>query len=700
MSQIFVDSEQTLLNYFKRKESEDLDSTMGHTIIKIAAAATENNQPLDARRCFPILISNVKQNTMNSNISRQMSQWDKIVKELQDEGQLVLNLSSSSVKTRSSVSSLCSKMKTIRDIIGIIPESFQKALTLDNVRKSFVKTGYISTGVKNDNHYIECPNVFMVMNQNKIKWKGAKIVYQEENGNVIERNMWDHFVEHIPDAVHEYKKHYKIPESWFDNNNFPVDTRISGDEVPRVPTDAEYHMQRTMTVHNKLNRQRMDNAIADAVSKKNKAMLLHYSKAEDFFKHNQQCEDILRNISGISNDASLNDCTIEHFMHKSILKKHLLGFVKVRYSENIYCDDSEIPNIKGSKKTCDEGNEDTLLHWAYSHRAEKVIAALPQQVELMDADNQSTQMLDLESVTVNTGHTGDLLPITGETVVNVPTWELNPDFIRCSFRFIGSLIVKGEEYEIDMISKIEDLNDNTLTEQHIKPRYGHRLTQHGLKRDHYTVRFTLANMQRAVVILKMHGHLREEHNLKMFNYNDDLFKNDFHDTAEKIIGRNVNNGEYKKEKGVYLYIDRNRNWVIRAGSTCTSFLQRHNEHSKGAKLESEKSKDSLFYCSYPHDSVQVDGALSSLQKGRWSDLEIVTGVRWTKEHRENIMDLFAWDKSVIGGLNRNRTKGTLLDKKERMVAYLFETVLGLCIASFKNISSNPSFESFNGTFSS
>ena len=41
----------------------------------------------------------------------------------------------------------------------------------------------------------------------------------------------------------------------------------------------------------------------------------------------------------------------------------------------------------------------------------------------------------------------------------------------------------------------------------------------------------------------------------------------------------------------------------------------------------------------------------------------------------------------------------LLDKQERMVSYLFETVLGLCIAGLNNISSNPSFECFNGRFS-
>ena len=39
-------------------------------------------------------------------------------------------------------------------------------------------------------------------------------------------------------------------------------------------------------------------------------------------------------------------------------------------------------------------------------------------------------------------------------------------------------------------------------------------------------------------------------------------------------------------------------------------------------------------------------------------------------------------------------RGELLDKQERMVAYLFETVLDY----LKNISSNPSFKSVNGRF--
>ena len=115
-------------------------------------------------------------------------------------------------------------------------------------------------------------------------------------------------------------------------------------------------------------------------------------------------------------------------------------------------------------------------------------------------------------------------------------------------------------------------------------------------------------------------------------------------------------------------------------------------------MELEKSRESVLYSSYPHDSIKTTGALSALKRGKWSDLRLITGIRWAKHDVENVVKLFQWDQSIIRCLERNKVRGTLLDKQERMVAYLFETVLGLCIASSKNISSNPSFECFNGRF--
>ena len=194
-------------------------------------------------------------------------------------------------------------------------------------------------------------------------------------------------------------------------------------------------------------------------------------------------------------------------------------------------------------------------------------------------------------------------------------------------------------------------------------------------------------------------YLREDQNLSLFKSDDDLFKIDFHNRVEALVddsGENIN--DRSKERGVYLYIDQTCNWIIHAGCTCTSFGQRHKEHVKGAKLDAEKSKESTLYCSYPHSDIEVQGALATLQRGKWSDLQMVTGVRWAKEDKQSVVDLFVWDRNVLGGLNRNKMKASLLDKQEKMVAYLFETVLGLCIAGSKNISSNPSFESFNGSF--
>ena len=57
--------------------------------------------------------------------------------------------------------------------------------------------------------------------------------------------------------------------------------------------------------------------------------------------------------------------------------------------------------------------------------------------------------------------------------------------------------------------------------------------------------------------------------------------------------------------------------------------------------------------------------LRGLQRGKWSDLKIATGVRWAKEDRENIVGLFEWKQNVLGRLQRNRTRGTLTDKQRK-----------------------------------
>ena len=156
--------------------------------------------------------------------------------------------------------------------------------------------------------------------------------------------------------------------------------------------------------------------------------------------------------------------------------------------------------------------------------------------------------------------------------------------------------------------------------------------------------------------------------------------------------------EYSNDCGAYWFIDTNQDWVIRAGYTCTSFVRRHKKHTKCALLKSEQSKQSRLYCSYPHPDANVDSVLHSMKRGEWTDIKIVTGVCWTRENQEHVVNLFKWGDDVVNRLQKSRVKGSLLDKKEKMVSYLFETMLSLCLAPDKNISSNPSYESFNGRF--
>ena len=85
-----------------------------------------------------------------------------------------------------------------------------------------------------------------------------------------------------------------------------------------------------------------------------------------------------------------------------MLKKHLLGFAKVQFSKDTFSDDSDIPTLKGTKKTHEDGNDNILVHWAFTCRADPVIAQVPQQESLVGGDQFTTPVLNVASITVNT----------------------------------------------------------------------------------------------------------------------------------------------------------------------------------------------------------------------------------------------------------------------------------------------------------
>ena len=92
--------------------------------------------------------------------------------------------------------------------------------------------------------------------------------------------------------------------------------------------------------------------------------------------------------------------------------------MKVRYSKDIFEDDSEIPTIKGSKQNIDDNDKDTLVYWAYTRRNDPIIVEHPDQPTLKE--NISRSMLDIQSVTFS----GDNLNSRNDN-----EWILDGDYI-------------------------------------------------------------------------------------------------------------------------------------------------------------------------------------------------------------------------------------------------------------------------------
>ena len=143
-----------------------------------------------------------------------------------------------------------------------------------------------------------------------------------------------------------------------------------------------------------------------------------------------------------------------------------------------------------------------------------------------------------------------------------------------------------------------------------------------------------------------------------------------------------------------------RNQTIRAGSTASSFLNRLVDHGKVALLTNSVSKKSLFYSSYPNERATTQNKSEGCRNaiGSWNQIKTSMAIGWEKGKSEEVKKLFVWDESTMKGLERNQAKLTMAKKQERMLVYLFETVLHLCLSPRNNISSNLGYELFNGSF--
>jgi hypothetical protein len=135
---------------------------------------------------------------------------------------------------------------------------------------------------------------------------------------------------------------------------------------------------------------------------------------------------------------------------------------------------------------------------------------------------------------------------------------------------------KGGDFAEDAASNLDRLRNKTLSEV-LCARLGTRLTKYGIHSNHFTAKFVRNNMERAVTIMKLHKLHKSERSLISAKDSESFFVPDM-DCGEPFVHEEVNSNSRFQNIGAYLMKDSERGFMIRAGSTTTSFAKRLVEH--------------------------------------------------------------------------------------------------------------------------
>ena len=331
------------------------------------------------------------------------------------------------------------------------------------------------------------------------------------------------------------------------------------------------------------------------------------------------------------------------------------------------------------------GDENVLIKLAFDKQSHSKLANIE-------------QLEPLQQLMIGNDDTMDDETSDTTLVVNLTdSWNVTSDFVRNSFQHIGTLSDKDDTFKESMANNLESLKVDVLTSHHLLPRYGSLMTEHCISPTHFTMKFMELNMGRAAAILKMHGYAKKTEDLDFTSLSDSLLKSNL----ECEIFDCADGNEHAKTRiGAYLMTDSVRNITIRAGSTASSFLNRLVDHRKAALLTNSIPKRSVLYSSYPSKRATIQNKSEGCcdARGSWNQIKTSMAVGWDKDKSEELKKLFVWDECIMKGLERNNAKLTMQKKQERMLVYLFETVLHLCLSPSENISSNPGHELFNGSF--
>ena len=651
-----MDSDIPYINYLKRPEIQEMNRQRRIVVVKISAAGTESYQPCDVGDCFVELVAALGELTQKLEFSTLKSTIIKILD--QCEYFVMRNKG---------------KVRDMVDAVSIAPECYRRAFTRLKVKMSFVHTGEIT---KFGHQFIASPDILAMRKQCKIEWSEA---------------MWNFVLSKMVLATKEMREKGYISEEWFDINGFPKDTTIDGEDASRNHSLKQLHMQRHMMLGHENICSYFNDVLERERLKLQDKMDQKYLVARKYREHNDEAQRLLKKlVTRKLPDGSLitewEKLELKHFL--KIKSQLLIAFIHVRSRVNMVDDALDVPSTKGTlEKIAEEmvpDGEKSRYHlqWAFAVKDDNVIGADPG-----NAPNVTMQSTNIPSP----------IQVTLQELSQAPS-PINPDFVRKACVNFASLEDRGEDFVQNHLNNLPDLDPETFSKVLIL-RLPRSLKERGIHSTRHAVwDFVFQNMKIGAAILKLHGVCLNDSTIQKRGAQDSLFSNIFMKNTECLSGRpNSILDSVDDQVGSYLYEDEDGVGILRSGSAAVGLRTRHNAHARASRQGSDTDMWSHFYSCYPdlESNQEMKGKL-----GNFHQLRQITGVRFKREMKLQVADMFYWDEKTLSYLEEKNVPGapTLSEKKHRMVCYFFEKLFDLMIGLHQNLSKNPGFESFIGNW--
>ena len=550
------------------------------------------------------------------------------------------------------------------------------AFTSERVRDSFRATGAISKGEETGQFY-PFPDMRQMMNQCKISWNIEDMDKFKQMSPLFIASMIKNGY-HSKDFLEGKDPDY--PEVFVD-----FDTDINGVEDKSRDTYSlnQMHLQRFVLFNHIKIRNAFEAGKNSEREKQIEKQAIAIEEAKDIFENNQTakavlCQVKLKNKSlDEEKNFQFSDCTLQEFF--KVNKSQPSSFIMVRENADIFvAKDMKLPRLKG--KVTDKFEQDNpkfIVHLAYTRREAPEIASIPSDLGT-HFNTVTTQGRIMEDPTVM-------------DFIRESTFVPAIDWLNKATILLNSVARKNATGGFNLV-----WYESNVLYQHLQNRLRNLVTMSNLpenkKLNHWIWRWQRANLKRVAAILKLSGYVLPDRYIVTRSWKETLFRDDMDQITELV---NSTNGH---EIGSYMYIFKPNNGIIkqwrRAGSASVGLQKRGNDHIRSSLQNNDNDRKSKFYRAFPH--LDSERKKTSDFEGYFQELEQRVGISFDKGNAIDVQSLFEWSDYTESCLDNSRLTLAKTELKTRMICYLFETVLQLCLDEELNVSRSYGNELFLG----